>query len=162
MAVGRQVMVLLDPRCRFGQPLLDGTQQLLQRDRLFEKRHRAVFGRFDGGVDGAVSAHHDDRHRQAGGGAPFFQQGDAIDIGHPDVEQDEVGPHALAQRARLGGVFSHFDGVALVGQDFRQQCADAKFVVNYKNGGHEPSMRRCLGNGCRGIRNAGMGRQLRK
>ena len=54
------------------------------------------------------------------------------------------GAHALAQGARLRGVLGHFDGVTFVGQDLRQQGADAEFVVNYKNGGHEPSMRRCL------------------
>ena len=46
------------------------------------------------------------------------------------------GRSALAAGAGLRGVFGQLDGVAFVGQDLRQQGADAEFVVDYKNGCH--------------------------
>jgi hypothetical protein len=98
-----------------------------------------VLGRLDRGVDRAVSAHHDDRHGQQPAGGPFLQQRDAVHIGHPDVEQHEVGTQAIAAGARLGSVFGQLDVVAFVREDFRQQGADAQLVIDYKNGGHERS-----------------------
>jgi hypothetical protein len=64
--------------------------------------------------------------------APLLEQGDAVDIGHPDVEQHQIGPHALAGRTGLRSVFRQLDGVAFVGQDFREQGTDAHLVVDYK------------------------------
>ena len=54
------------------------------------------------GVDGAVPAHHDHRHRQHAG-APFLEQRDAVDVGHPDVQQHQVG-RSRSRGARLRGV----------------------------------------------------------
>ena len=48
---------------------------------------------------------------------------------------------ALAHRAGLRCVLGQLDGVALVGEDLREQRADAEFVVNNKDGGHGSSMR---------------------
>ena len=70
--------------------------------------------------------------------APLLEQRDAVDVGHPDVEQHEVGADALAAGARLRGVLRQLDRVAFVGEDLRQQRADAQFVVDDKNGGHGP------------------------
>jgi hypothetical protein len=85
-------------------------------------------------------AHHDHRHRQLRGRAPLLEQRDAVDVGHPDVEQDEVGPDALAAGARLRGVLRELDRVAFVGEDLRQQRPNPQFVVDDKNGGHELSV----------------------
>jgi hypothetical protein len=83
-----------------------------------------------------VTAHHDHRHRQLAGGAPLLEQADAIDVGHPDVEQHEVGPHLLARGARLRRVLGHLDRMTFVGQDLRQQRADADFVIDDEDRGH--------------------------
>jgi hypothetical protein len=78
----------------------------LQRDRLFEEIHGADARGLDGGIDGGVAGHHDDRHRQQAVALPFLEQGDAVGIGHPDVEQHQVGRACRAQgTARLLGVF---------------------------------------------------------
>jgi hypothetical protein len=67
--------------------------------------HRPELGRLDRGVDRAVAAHHDHRHRQLRRRTPFLEQRDAVDIRHPDVEQDEIGADSLAQ-ARAWAAFS--------------------------------------------------------
>jgi hypothetical protein len=53
------------------------------------------------------------------------------------VQQDEVGTQAFAHQACVRGVFCDLHRVTLVGEDLGQQGADAHFVVNYKNRGHE-------------------------
>ena len=108
-----------------------------------------------------MAAHHDHRHGEHGAGTPLLQQRDAVDVGHPDVEQHEIGAEALAGGACLGGVLGHLDRMAFVGQDLREESADAEFVVDDKNGGHELSVR--TGFGCRRMAGLGEGRsQLRK
>jgi hypothetical protein len=134
---GRQRRSGRRTRGRLDQTLLDRTQQLLQRDGFFEKGLGAVLGGFHGGVDGAVAGHHDDRHVELAARVPFLQQGDAVDIGHPDVEQDQIGADAVTRQACLTGVFRQLNGMALVAQDFLQEGTDAHFVVNDKDGGHE-------------------------
>ena len=44
---------------------------------------------------------------------------------------------ALAHEACIRGVFRDLHRMTLVGEDLGQQGADAHFVVNYKNRGHE-------------------------
>jgi hypothetical protein len=46
--------------------------------------------------------HHDHRHRQLAGRRPLLEQRDAVDVGHPDVEQDQVDTVAIAKLASLG------------------------------------------------------------
>jgi hypothetical protein len=87
------------------QALLHGLEQLLQRDRLFQEVQRADAGGFDGGIDGGVAGHHDDRHGQQAVALPFLEQRDAVGIGHPDIEQHEVGHAGLAKLACLLRVF---------------------------------------------------------
>src|SRR6185369_6095969 len=84
-------------------------------------------------------------HGEQAAGTPLLQQRDAVDVGHPDVEQDEVGAQALAAGARLRCVFGELDAVAFVGEDFRQEGADAQFIVDNKNGGHGPLCTQCAG-----------------
>ena len=62
---------------------------------------------------------------------PLLEQRDAVGVGHPDVEQHEVGARALARRrARFARVLGQPHLVAFVAQDLRQQLADAHFVVD--------------------------------
>ena len=106
-----------------------GTQQLFQCDWLFEEIHGTDFGRLDGGVYAGMTAHHDDGHGQLTVFRPFFQQGDAVAVGHPDVEQYHGRTGLVAQLACFFGVFRQADGVTFVLQDVGQQVADTDFVV---------------------------------
>jgi hypothetical protein len=53
-----------------------------------------------------------------------FSRGDAVDVRHPDVEQHEVGPRALADGAGFGSVFGQLDRMALVCEYFGEQGPD--------------------------------------
>ena len=106
-----------------------GAQQFFQCDWLFEEIHGADFGRFDGGVYAGMTAHHDDGHGQLAVFRPFFKQGDAVAVGHPDVEQHHGRTGLVAQLACFFGVFRQADGVTFVLQDVGQQVADTDFVV---------------------------------
>jgi hypothetical protein len=64
-----------------------------------------------------MARHHHHRHVELAVAGPFLEQRDAIGIGHPDVEQDQVGTPGLARRPRLGGIFGELDVVTLVAQD---------------------------------------------
>ena len=76
--------------------------------------------------------HHDDRHGQQAVALPFLEQRDAVGIGHPDVEQDQVGRAGWRALAGLLRVFGQLHRMALVAQDFREQLADAHFIINYE------------------------------
>jgi hypothetical protein len=114
------------------QALLHGLEQLLQGDGFFQEGQRTDLGGFDGGVDGGVAAHHDDGHGQRAGGGPLLEQGHAIGVGHPDVEQHQVRAVAQSGGTGLGGVLCHFDVVPFVVQDLLQQIPDAQLVVNHQ------------------------------
>ena len=76
-------------------------QQLRERDGLLDEVVRAEARRLDRGLDRAVARHHDDRAAGAAALVPLAQQRDAVGVGHPDVEQDEVRPARCgAPRAR--------------------------------------------------------------
>ena len=102
------------------QALLDRLQQLLQRDRFFEERERADLVASTAVsmvawplimITGMVS-------RPAG--RPLLEQRDAVGVGHPDVEQHQVGPGALPRGAGLRCVLGEFDVVAFVIENFRR------------------------------------------
>ena len=112
------------------QAALDRGKKLLERDGFFEVVDGADAGGFRGGVDGAVAGHHHDRHGELPGGGPFLEEGYAIGVRHPDVEQHHVGAGGVARRARGGGVFSQDYVVTFIAQDLGEQFADADFVVN--------------------------------
>ena len=77
-----------------------------------------------------MAAHHDDGHGELAVFGPFFEEGDAVAVGHPDVEQHHGGAGAVAQAAGFFGVFGKGDGVAFVLQDVGEEVADADFVVH--------------------------------
>jgi hypothetical protein len=107
----------------------DGGEQLLQRDRLLEEIVGADAGCLDRGIDRAVTGHHHHRHGEQSRARPLLQQRDAGGIRHPDVEQHQVGTRLAAERARGRRVLGEAHLVALVGEDLREQLADADFVV---------------------------------
>jgi hypothetical protein len=77
-----------------------------------------------------MAGHHDDGHGQHAVALPFLEQGDAVGVRHPDVEQHEVGFGSGAQFARLLGVFCSGDDVAFIPEYFGEQFAYAHFIVN--------------------------------
>ena len=73
-------------------------QQLGHRQRLLDEVQAPRARGLDRGLDRAVAGHHDHRAGQAVAlGSPFLEQADAVDVRHPDVEQDQV-------RAAHGGL----------------------------------------------------------
>ena len=112
---------------------LHGAQQLGQRQRLLHEIEGAQARRLDRGLDRAVTGHHDHRAAVGGAGRPLAQQRDAVDVGHPDVEQHQVGYLPGARGARLRGVGGHVDLVALLGEDLLEQTADVRFVIDHEN-----------------------------
>ena len=66
-------------------------------------------------------------------GRPFAQQRDAIDVGHPDVEQHEIRRLPRARGARLLGVGGDIHLVALFGENLLQETADVRLVVDHQN-----------------------------
>jgi hypothetical protein len=108
----------------------DGDQQLGHRQRFLDEVVRAETGRLDRGLDRPVSGDHDHRARQTAVPGPLLEQRDAVEIGHPDVEQREVRAsvaHRLACRVTTvrGG---HL--VTLVVEDLLDQVADRGLVVD--------------------------------
>src|ERR1700722_2994825 len=69
--------------------VLDHEQRALDGERLFEEVIGAELGGADGGFDGAVAGDHDD-FRGILERADFLQCVEAVDAGHPDIEQDNV------------------------------------------------------------------------
>jgi hypothetical protein len=88
---------------------------------------------FDRGVDGGVATHHDDGHIEQSSARPFFQQGHAIGVGHPNVQQHQIGPGRLACKPRLCGVFCNFYCMTFVVEDLKQQVPNAQFVIHHQN-----------------------------
>ena len=106
-------------------------EQLLHGDGLFQKSHGANAGRLYRSVYGGVTAHHDDRHIQQTRAGPFLEQGDAVCIRHPDIQQHQIGLQLRANGARLGSIHGQFDLMAFVIENFKQQVTDAKFIVDH-------------------------------
>ncbi len=69
---------------------------------------------------------------------PLVQQGDSVDIGHPDVEQGDIGVVLAARDPRVFGVTGHGNRVAFLFQDLAQQIADVRFIIDneYACGAH--------------------------
>ena len=77
------------------------------------------------------------RHRQPGRWRTIPEQADAVGVGHPDVEEHEVGRAAALRAARAAAAFSARmmscpSSRRISGEEF----ANADFVVNDENFGH--------------------------
>ena len=113
--------------------LLHARQQFLQRNRFLKKVEGTKARRFDRRIDRSVTRHHDDRHVQVTGSMPLLEQGNAIHIRHPDIEQDEIRPQFIPDATCRPGMFGQTNVVTLVDQNFREQFTNTDFVVNDQN-----------------------------
>ena len=80
-----------------------------------------------------MPTHHDDRHIEQACTCPFFEQGDTVGVGHPDVEQNQIGPGFQAGRSGLRRVFSQFNLMTFVVQNLEQKVPNAKLVIDHQN-----------------------------
>ena len=112
---------------------LHGAQQLGERQRLLDEVEGPEARGLDRRLDGAVPGHHDDRAAVGDARGPFAQQRDAVDVGHPDVQQHEIGDLPRARGARLRGVGGDVHLVAFLGEDLLQQAADVRLVIDHEN-----------------------------
>ena len=104
-------------------------QGLLERERLLDEVVGAELGRLDRGLDGAVAGDHD--HRGLRAHALDLGQGlEAVDAGHPDVEEDEVGRLLLQPGDRLLARAHRGDSIALVLEHAPQSRLDRPLVVH--------------------------------
>ena len=78
-----------------------------------------------------MPGHHHHRHGQQAAIHPLFKQGDAIAIGHPDVQQHQIWPFLQPGRARGSGILCQLHAIAFVLQDIAQQFAYAYFVIDH-------------------------------
>ena len=112
---------------------LGRAQQLGDRQRLLDEVEGAEPRRLDRGLDRAVAGENDDRAAQRMLLVPFAQQRDAVHVGHPDVEQHEVGLLARGRAARGGRVGRDLDLVALLREDLGEQSPDIGLVIDDEN-----------------------------
>ena len=103
----------------------------VEGERLFEEVVGAELGGADGGFDGAVAGDDDDFGDMRGVHLANVGEGvEAVAVGQPDVEQDDVVDGVGEQGEGLGGGGGGGDGVALLGEDGFEGVADSGFVVD--------------------------------
>jgi hypothetical protein len=109
---------------------LDCQQQLGQRDGLLDEIVGTQPGRLHRGFHSAVSGHHDNGAGQVAALGPLAQQGDAVHILHPDIEQDQVRTPRPARLACGFAVFGRGYRVTLVLEDVLHEVADIRLVID--------------------------------
>ena len=125
------------------QRALDQDQQPVSVEGLFDEVIRALFNRAHGGLDRAVTGHHD--HKRRGNALLiFFEQGDTIGgrTLQPDVLKNQIGAGQTHLPTGLGVTMRSPDPVALVLQNAAEQHADIGFIVydQYVGGHQSPSL----------------------
>ena len=128
LVAGKRVLAL-----PHDQSVLHRREQLLHGNGLFEERQRAESDGFDSVFDGAVTAHHDDGAVQQSALSPFLEQGDAVRVGHPDIQQNQV---VLVLQHKNAGRFCAVgcvDGMAFISENVREHFSDTKFVIDDKD-----------------------------
>ena len=105
----------------------------MQGDGFFQKGLSTDAHRIDSSVDGGMTAHHDDGHGQQTGRGPLFEQGDAIGVRHPDVEQNQIRAKAGTDLSRLRSVLRKFNGMPFIVENFREQVPDTQLVIDHQN-----------------------------
>ena len=61
---------------------------------------------------------------------PFFKQRDAIGIGHPNVQQNQIGARELPGLPRLSRILRQLNRVPLIVQDLKEQVSDSQLIIN--------------------------------
>ncbi len=110
----------------------DGAQQFCERQRLLDEIERAEPCCLHRRIDGAVPGHDDDRTVQIAVFRPFAQQRDAVGIGHPDIEQDQIELRCGPRVTSGTGVAGNRHAVAFVRQDVLNQRPNVGLVVDYQ------------------------------
>ena len=65
--------------------------------------------------------------------SPLFEQRDAIGVGQPDVEQNQIRPSGPPRLARLRRVSRHAHREALVFQNVADEKRDVRLVVDHQD-----------------------------
>jgi hypothetical protein len=109
----------------------------LQGDRLFQEIQGADAGRLDRGIDRRVARHHDHRHGQQAVALPFLEQV-TPSVSGIQISSSTRSGAPLARASRPAGRFRPAAPRGPRRQDFREQLADAHFIVNYEYVRHLP------------------------
>ncbi len=126
---GELVVVLAQAAGLHG--VLEDDEGAVEREGLFEEVVGAELGGADGGFDGAVAADDDDLGDAVGRKLADVGEGvEAVAVGQPDVEQDDVVGGVADELEGFGGGGGGGDGVALFGEDGVERLADLGFVVD--------------------------------
>ena len=128
--------------------ILEHNQSAIERERLFKEVVCAEFGGFDGGLNRAVAG--DDDHLGALLGDQRVNVGEhveAVAIGQPDIEQDNVVGCILNEHEAFGRGGRGGHGVAFFGEDLFERGADLCLVVDHEDMVHERASVRGVGSG---------------
>ena len=108
---------------------LDDRGERLGVERLGEVVLGALLHGLDGARDRAERRHdHEDRARR--GGLRLLHERDAVEAGHLQVGEDDVGVELLELAERLEAVGRRLGRVALVAEDLAQRGARVRLVVH--------------------------------
>ena len=77
-----------------------------------------------------MSAHHNHGHGELSVFRPFFEQGNAVAIGHPNIQQHKGGAVFVSHGTRFAGIGSQRNGVAFIFKSFLQYFANSNFVID--------------------------------
>ena len=109
---------------------LERDQELAQGHGFLDEVVGAEARGLDRGLHRTVPRHHYHRHVELAVLRPLLEQRDAVGVGHPDIEEHEIGPLAADRLARLRGVLRRHHTVVFVLEDLLYQPADVRFVVD--------------------------------
>ena len=111
--------------------VLEDDEGAVEGERLFEEVVGAELGGAHGGLDGAVAGDDDDLGRT---GRPhpadLGEDVEAVAVGQPDVEQDDIVDGVAKELQGLGGGGCGGDDVGLLFKDALERIADLGFVVD--------------------------------
>jgi hypothetical protein len=124
---GAEVFDLADELGFLGR-LVERDAQLVDVERLGEVVSRPELDRRDRGFDGLGGGQHDDRQLRPAR-ADLFEQLQAVDARHHEIEQDDVGAFALEDLQCLGGG-GHGHGLVGVAQHHADRLPYPSLVVD--------------------------------
>ena len=80
-----------------------------------------------------MTRHDHDGTLQVAAFRPFTQQRDAVGIGHPDVEQDQIEPLIRTSGTRLFRISGSCDVIPFITENFLNQSPDIGLVIDNQN-----------------------------